>query len=50
MFTKILEQADGILKGTRYFREISEGQDNNYIVDYFMSIKDRIDLEELRLY
>jgi hypothetical protein len=40
----------GILKGTRYFREISEGQDNNYIVDYFMSIKDRIDLEELRLY
>jgi len=49
-FTKILKQAADTLRSTEYLKEISAGQDNNYIVDYFMSIKDKIDLDELRLY
>jgi hypothetical protein len=48
-FTKILEQGADILKSTDYLREISAGQDNDYIIDYFMRIKDKIDLDELRL-
>lgn len=49
-FTKILKQAADTLKGTEYLRENSEGQDNNYIVNYFMRIKDKINLAELRFY
>jgi hypothetical protein len=48
--TKILEQAADILKGTDYLREISEGLETDSIVDYFIGIKDRINLEELRFY
>lgn len=49
-FLKILEQADDTLKSPEYLRENSEGQDNDYIVDYFMRIKDKVSLEELRFY
>jgi hypothetical protein len=49
-FTKILQQADDTLKSTEYLREISSGQDVNSIVDYFMRIKDKVCLEELRFY
>jgi hypothetical protein len=49
-FSKILCLADDILNGDEYFREISAGQDANYIVDYFMRIRDKIALEELKLY
>lgn len=49
-FVKILRQADDTLKSTEYLREVVDGQDSNYIADYFMSIKDNIDLDELRLY
>lgn len=48
--TKILQQADDTLKSTEYIREISAGQDNSCIVDYFMRIKAKIGLEELRFY
>lgn len=48
-FIKILQQANDILKSTEY-REISDGQDNNGIVDYFMRIKNYVDLNELRFY
>jgi hypothetical protein len=49
-FTKILQQAADTLKGIEYFREISDGQDNGQIVEYFMKIRDKIELDELRLY
>jgi hypothetical protein len=49
-FTKILQQADDTLKSTEYLREIISGQDNDYIADYFMGIKDKVCLEELRFY
>jgi hypothetical protein len=39
-----------MLKSTEYLREISEGQDIDLIVDYFMGIKDKVCLEELRFY
>jgi hypothetical protein len=48
-FTKILGQAD-VLNSTEHLKEISTGQDYDYIVDYFIGIKDKIDLEELRFY
>jgi hypothetical protein len=51
-FIKILQQANDIPKSTEY-REISDGQDNNDnngIVDYFMRIKNYVDLNELRFY
>ena len=50
VFTKILEQVDDILHGTEYIREISAGTGNKYIVDYFIRIKESIDLYELRFY
>jgi hypothetical protein len=49
-FAKILHQADDLHKSTEYFREITVGQDADYIVDYFMRIKDKIALEELKFY
>lgn len=49
-FIKILQQANDILKSTEYFREITAGQDANYIADYFMRIRDKITLEDLRFY
>jgi hypothetical protein len=49
-FTKILEQGADTFKSTEYLRENSAGQDNDCIVDYFMRIKDKICLEELRFY
>lgn len=50
ILTKILQQADDILKSTEFLKEVADGQDNNCMADYFMSIKDKIDLDELRLY
>jgi hypothetical protein len=49
-FFKILVQADNIFKSTDYHKQISLGQDIDFITDYFMGIKDKIDLNELRLY
>lgn len=49
-FTKILQQAADTLRSTEYLREISEGQDIDSIIDYFMGIKGKICLEELRIY
>jgi hypothetical protein len=37
-FTSTLEQDADTLKSIEYLREISMGQDNDYIVDYFMRI------------
>jgi hypothetical protein len=47
-FTKILEQAADTLKSTEYLTEISSGQDVDAVTDYFMGIKDKVSLEELR--
>jgi hypothetical protein len=47
---KRLQQADDVLKSTEYPSEISTGQIADYIVDYFMRIRDKIALEELRFY
>jgi hypothetical protein len=49
-FTKILEQAADIHNSTEYFRENPLEQDIDSIIDYFVRIKDKIDLNELRLY
>lgn len=48
-FVKILQQADDSLNSTEY-RDITAGQDNNDIVDYFMRFKNYLDLNELRFY
>ncbi len=50
VFTKILQQADDTFYGTEFLREISAGNHNNYIIDYFMRIKEHIDLNGLRFY
>lgn len=47
---KILKQAEDIFRGTEHLREISAGTGNNCIIDYFMGLKDNIDLNELRFY
>lgn len=49
-FTKILEQAANVLESTEYLRENSAGLDRKYIVEYFMRIKNKITLDELRFY
>lgn len=49
-FIKILQQADDTLKSTEYLKEISADHDAEYIVDYFIRIRDKIALEELRFY
>jgi hypothetical protein len=49
-FSKILEQATDTLRSDEYLREISVGQDIDYIVNYFMRIKDKINVGELRFY
>lgn len=36
-FMKILYQADDTFKSSEHLREITAGQDINYIVDYFSS-------------
>jgi uncharacterized protein affecting Mg2+/Co2+ transport len=46
----MLERAANIRKSTEYLREISEGQDYDYIIDYFIRIKDKIDQDEQKLY
>jgi hypothetical protein len=48
-FAKILQQADDTLNSIEY-RDITAGQDNNDIVDYFMKLKNYPDLNELRFY
>jgi hypothetical protein len=48
-FVKILHQADDTLKSIEYLREISTRQDT-YIADYFMRLRNKIALEELRFY
>lgn len=50
MFTEIPQLADDVLKSTEYLRETYSRQDVDYMVDYFMRIRDKIDLNELRLY
>jgi hypothetical protein len=49
-FTKILQQAGNTFKNIEHLREFTAGQDNDYIVNYFMGVKDNIDLNELRFY
>jgi hypothetical protein len=49
-FTRILQQADDTLKSTEYLREIADGQDSNFIADYFMRINDKVNPEELQYY
>jgi hypothetical protein len=49
-FSKMLAQADDILKSTDYHKQISLGQNIDFITDYFMRIKDNVNLEELRFY
>lgn len=46
-FVKILEQADDSLNNTEN-QDVTTGQDNNNIVDYFMKLKNYLDLNELR--
>lgn len=48
-FMKILQQASDLLNSTEY-RDITDGQDNNDIVDYLMSLQDRVALDELTFY
>ncbi|MGH9953747.1 MAG: hypothetical protein ACRD5J_19195 [Nitrososphaeraceae archaeon] len=48
--TKILEQANEVLKSTEYLRNISDGQNYNFIVDYFMEIMDKVNVKQLRFY
>jgi hypothetical protein len=48
-FVKILQQSDDSLDCTEY-RDITAEQDNNHVVDYFMRIKNYIDVNELRFY
>jgi hypothetical protein len=49
-FIKGIQQANDTFKNIQYLKEISAGQDANYIADYFMIIRDKIDLEELLFY
>lgn len=49
-FTKILKQAADTLRSTEYLREITTGQDNGYIINYFMRIKDKVNLDELKFH
>jgi hypothetical protein len=48
-FVKILQQTDDSLNSIEY-RDITVGQDNNDIVDYFMRFKNYLDMNELRFY
>jgi hypothetical protein len=48
-FMKILQQASDLLNSNEY-RDITDGQDNNDIVDYLMSLKDKVALDELTFY
>jgi hypothetical protein len=48
-FARTLQQADDSLNRTDY-QDITAGQDNNDIVDYFMGIKDLLNGNELRFY
>jgi hypothetical protein len=41
IFVKILEQGADELENNEYLKENYPGQDKEYIVDYFMRIKDR---------
>jgi hypothetical protein len=50
IFAKVLKQVADTLKSTEYLREISGGKDIDTFVDYFMEIKDKINVEELRFY
>jgi hypothetical protein len=48
-FTKILEQGSEALEVGEYIRTyLAENQD--YILDYFMRMKDRVNMEEFRFY
>jgi hypothetical protein len=48
-FGKILEQGEEALQESEYLRKYS-GQDKDNTINYFMKIKDKVDLEELRFY
>ena len=48
-FTKILEQGSEAPEVGRYIRTYLE-ENQDYILDYFMRIKDRVKMEELRFY
>jgi hypothetical protein len=48
-FIKLLKQANDTLNSSEY-REVFAGQNIDSIVNYFMGIKEMIDLNELRLY
>jgi hypothetical protein len=50
IFIKILEQGAEVLENNEYLKENYPGQDKEYIVDYFMRIKDKVRMEELRFY
>ncbi|MGH9976424.1 MAG: hypothetical protein ACRD8Z_11385 [Nitrososphaeraceae archaeon] len=48
-FIKILEQADDVLKSTEYCKQISASQDSDYIINYLMRIRDKIDLGRAKI-
>jgi len=49
MLTKILEQASEVLEANDDIRTyLAENRDD--ILDYFMKLKDKVDIEELRFY
>ena len=48
-FGNILEQGEEALQESEYLRKYS-GQDKDNTINYFMKIKDKVDLEESRFY
>ena len=45
-----ISQLDGDSLNSTEYRDITAGQDNNYMVDYFMGINNYLNMNELRLY